>query len=141
KILVKVTEVNPNQIKYTYCDSPNETQRTINKADINYIVYSNGYKEVYSSVQQGQAQSQVSNDNYNKQHRARNLAIIGLIFLIVGIILCLLLFIPSLGIGASILGGSANAGCSGCFSLFFGIIFSITGIILLIIALATSVST
>ncbi|MHB8260494.1 MAG: hypothetical protein ACYDCN_03520 [Bacteroidia bacterium] len=46
KILGKVSEVYPNEVKYKYCDSPDGPIRVINKADINYIVYANGYKEV-----------------------------------------------------------------------------------------------
>ena len=129
QLLVKVTEVNPEQIVYTYCNAPNENRRTINKTNINYVMYANGVKETYSEVQQNNTQIQYSsgNDNY-KNHTARNLAIIGLIFLIIGIILCLLLFIPSLWISAG--------GCIGiAFDLVFAVIFILTGIILLVISL------
>jgi len=46
QILVKVSEINPEQIKFKYCDSPNEVLRTINKNDVNYIIYATGLKEV-----------------------------------------------------------------------------------------------
>ncbi len=44
KIFVKITEVHSNKIKFKYCNS-NEEVFSISKADINYIVYSNGKKE------------------------------------------------------------------------------------------------
>lgn len=49
KILAKVNEINPEQIKYKYCDSPNETLRIISKSEIKFIVYSNGFKEAFES--------------------------------------------------------------------------------------------
>jgi hypothetical protein len=47
QILVKITEVNPERIKYKYCDSPNEVLRTVYKNDVNYIVYANGHRETF----------------------------------------------------------------------------------------------
>ncbi len=46
KILVKVSEVNPNQIKFRFCNAPDEPLRVLNKKDINYIIYANGSKEM-----------------------------------------------------------------------------------------------
>ncbi len=45
-MLAKILEITPEQIKFRYCDSPNEVLRIINKNDVNYIVYANGLKEV-----------------------------------------------------------------------------------------------
>ncbi len=125
QILVKVTEVYPEQIKYKYCDSPNEVLRTINKTDINYIVYANGFKEVVAIQQQSNAQSY---NNY-KQHKGRVPAIVGLVFFLLSILLIALLFIPSVNLAFFLV------------DIFFAIIFFIVGIVLLFIALAASVST
>ncbi len=46
-ILAKVLEITPEQIKFRYCDAPNEVLRSINKSDANYIIYATGLKEVF----------------------------------------------------------------------------------------------
>ncbi|MHB8259383.1 MAG: hypothetical protein ACYDCN_02405 [Bacteroidia bacterium] len=138
QILVKIIDVNSEKVKYTFCDSPNKFYRTINKADIAYIVYANGYKEVYDGRQQGQAQTQYSNGNNNyKSHTISPTAITGLIFLILGILLILLLY-AALSAPASVTSG---IGCLAVLGAFFGIIFILVGIILLIIALVSALST
>jgi hypothetical protein len=45
-ILAKIREVNPNEIKYKYCDNPDGPSIITYKSDIDYIVYTNGIKEV-----------------------------------------------------------------------------------------------
>ncbi len=50
-MLAKILEITPEQIKFRYCDSPNEVLRVINKNDVNHIIYSNGLKEVFEYKQ------------------------------------------------------------------------------------------
>jgi hypothetical protein len=127
KILANVKEVNSSQIKFTYCETSTETIRILNKTDIDYIVYVNGLKETFADDKS--LNSQTKNNNY-KEHRARIPAIMGLIFLVLGIFLFLLLFIPSIGIGFAL----------GLVDLLFALVFFIAGLAFLFVALAIYIS-
>lgn len=49
-ILSYIKEIYPTEIKYKYCDEIDGPLRTINKADVKSIIYSNGLKEEIPSV-------------------------------------------------------------------------------------------
>jgi hypothetical protein len=46
KILANITEISPDEIKFRNCNSPNEPFISLKRSNINYIVYTNGRKEI-----------------------------------------------------------------------------------------------
>jgi hypothetical protein len=49
KVLVKVLEINPGEIRYKRFNNPDGPQYSISKADVKYIVYSNGIRESFEN--------------------------------------------------------------------------------------------
>ena len=50
KLIVKVTEVNANTIKYKFVNNGTELIAETNKSEIAHIVYAGGLKEIYNSI-------------------------------------------------------------------------------------------
>jgi hypothetical protein len=101
KILIKVHEVTPEQIKFRFCNAPEEPIRTLNKKDINYIVYANGYKEV---VEQ---KSNEITPHYQQPDKIKTngFAIAGFVLSLVNILLSFILLLIAL---FSLSGGLIN---------------------------------
>jgi hypothetical protein len=52
KVLVKVLEINPGEIRYKRFSNPDGPQYSISKTDVKYIVYSNGTRESFENSKQ-----------------------------------------------------------------------------------------
>jgi hypothetical protein len=65
KVIAKVLEINPTEIKYKSCNNPDPTVNTIDKNEIRYIIYANGTKEYFSEVNK---EPSTTNNNYNRRN-------------------------------------------------------------------------
>jgi hypothetical protein len=65
KVIAKVLEINPSEIKYKSCNNPDPTVNTIDKNEIRYIIYANGTKEFFSEVNK-----EPSTNNYTKNGKS-----------------------------------------------------------------------
>jgi hypothetical protein len=73
KIIATISEFNPTQIKFKNCDSANEPDMTINKDDVNYVILSNGTKEVFDSRKKyNQSNNSQPNNNLDKIYQPQN---------------------------------------------------------------------
>jgi|GEM_PF-1932035 hypothetical protein len=68
KITANISEINPTQIKFKNCGSPNEPDIFINKDDINYITLANGTKEVFDSQKKYTTTNNFQQDNSYSQN-------------------------------------------------------------------------
>ncbi len=87
EFLVKVLEITPNDVKYKKCDSPDGPLYVAKKADVFMITYANGTKELFKS-ESTQASSQNQNaqkDIYKRPKKTHPMAILALIFGLLGI--------------------------------------------------------
>jgi hypothetical protein len=72
KILANITEISPDEIKFRNCNSPNEPVISLKRSNINYIVYTNGRKEIMEdeSFKTIPYRAETNdNNNYNKRDK------------------------------------------------------------------------
>lgn len=90
RVLAKVREVNSGQVNFIYCETTTEIIRTLSKTDIDYIIYSNGYKEVFEKNK-----NQVVR-NQSEETKINGFAIAGFILSMLSVPLSLILAILTL---------------------------------------------
>lgn len=154
KMLANVTEIGINEVKFKNCIAPNDPLITLKKADISYILYGNGRKEVME-VQPVQAPLyQIENVDDNQKHyrltreekielkrekrRNTNLFSVAGFWVSIGIYPIGLIFVLGSIIGSTLMGYGAGAtyGSTNPITLFIiPIVFAVIALALSIIAI------
>ncbi len=108
ELLVKVSEVLPEEIKYKRCDNLNGPTYTAKKLDVFMVKYANGTKDVFLSQQQSNKDDKTKPQNPDVQKQtqldSRNLEPIGLVGFFLGVLGLFLAGGIVLGITAMIMG-------------------------------------
>ncbi len=87
--MVTILEITPNDVKYKKCDSPDGPLYVVKKADVFMINYANGTKEVFKEdtpQTNTNNNSTKTNPQYDGPKKTHPMAIVALIFLILGFI-------------------------------------------------------
>jgi hypothetical protein len=92
EIQAKVSEINPENIKYKACNNPDGPLITLNKSDVSMVRYSNGTQDVFPY----EPKRQTISDEARIEKKIKHLSILSLIFSILS-------FIPFYGIPFGIL--------------------------------------